>query len=52
MLQYLVAPFQRILRFSFSHMMQAERDEANLGLANSRIPPTWSVERDKVYPLR
>ena len=52
MLHYLVAPIHRVLQYCTSHMMQAERDDANLGLANSRIPPTWSVERDKAYPLR
>ena len=33
-------------------MQNVERAEANLGLANGRIPPTWSVENDKAYPLR
>lgn len=32
--------------------MQAEVNDANLGLANSRIPPTWCVENDARYPLR
>ena len=33
-------------------MLNAEQAEHNLGLANSRIPPTWSVESDRRYPLR
>ena len=33
-------------------MQAAEQAEANLGLANGRVPPTWSLERDKFYPLR
>ena len=33
-------------------MQAAEQAEANLGLANGRVPPTWSLERDKSYPLR
>ena len=33
-------------------MMQAEVADANLGLANSRIPLTWSLENDRKYPLR
>ena len=32
--------------------MQGEINDAHLGLANSRIPPTWSVENDRKYPLR
>ena len=33
-------------------MQAAQQAEANLGLANGRIPPTWSIENDKNYPLR
>ena len=51
-IRYLMAPIRRIFSVLFLHMMQAEIAEANLGLANSRIPPTWCIERDKVYPLR
>jgi hypothetical protein len=29
-----------------------ETAEHNLGLANSKVPPSWCVERDKQYPLR
>ena len=47
-----MAPLKRIFHILFLHMMQADIAEANLGLANSRIPPTWCVERDKIYPLR
>ena len=32
--------------------MNAENAEMNLGLANGRVPPSWSVEQDKRYPLR
>ena len=51
-MKYVLQPFMRIFKFLTMHMMQAARDDANLGLANSRIPPSWSVERDKIYPLR
>lgn len=51
-LKYVFGPFARIISYLSTNMMQAERDDANLGLANSRIPPTWSIERDKFYPLR
>lgn len=47
-----MAPLYRIFSILFVHMMQAEIAEANMGLANSRIPPSWCIERDKVYPLR
>jgi len=33
-------------------MLNAEQAEHNLGLANGRIPPTWSLESDRRYPLR
>ena len=33
-------------------MQAAEQAEHNLGLANSRVPPAWCVERDRTYPLR
>ena len=45
-------PFRRIFNILFFYMMQAEIAEANLGLANSRIPPSWCIERDRIYPLR
>ena len=32
--------------------MQHEYDAANLGIASAKIPPSWSPERDKIYPLR
>ena len=31
---------------------RAEVDALNLGIANSKIPPSWCVERDAEYPLR
>lgn len=33
-------------------MQQAEQNAEHLGLANGRVPPTWSLEKDKAYPLR
>jgi hypothetical protein len=32
--------------------MRQEIDAMNLGMANSKIPPSWSVENDKANPLR
>ena len=32
--------------------MRQEIDALNLGLANSKIPPSWTIERDHEYPLR
>jgi hypothetical protein len=32
--------------------MQHEYDAHNLGIASAKIPPSWSPERDKSYPLR
>ena len=33
-------------------MQAAEQAEHNLGLANGRVPPAWSVENDRKYTLR
>ena len=33
-------------------MSQAELNDLHLQSANSKIPPSWSPERDKSYPLR
>ena len=52
MLRYLWRPFRLIFRALFCFMQAQEQAEANLGLANGRVPPTWSVEQDKRYPLR
>ena len=49
---YLIQPFKNALSRMQCFMMAAEQAEANLGLANGRVPPTWSLERDKYYPLR
>ena len=49
---YLIQPFKNALSRLQCFMQAAEQAEANLGLANGRVPPTWSLERDKYYPLR
>ena len=53
---YVVQPFLKTFQRLFCHMQnnlrQEEQNEFNMGLANSRVPPTWSVEGDRRYPLR
>ena len=34
------------------YMQAAEQAEHHIGLANARVPPGWSVEQDRHYPLR
>ena len=34
------------------NLQQAEVNDMHLGIANSKVPPSWSPERDKQYPLR
>ena len=34
------------------HGMRHEIDGLQLGMANTKIPPAWSIETDKQYPLR
>ena len=46
-----IAPFRNSwLRMHFH--MQHEYDAHNLGIASAKIPPAWSPERDRIYPLR
>ena len=52
LLSYVIAPFKHAFLWQKFHMMQHEYDAANLGIASAKIPPSWSPERDKVYPLR
>jgi len=35
-----------------AQVLAQEMADHHMSLANSKIPPTWSAERDKVYPLR
>ena len=44
--------FQRLSCNMHRNLQQEEQSEFNMGLANSRVPPTWSVEGDRRYPLR
>ena len=50
--KYVFRVFIRMLLHSLFLFMDADEAAANLALANGKVPPTWSVERDKVYPLR
>jgi len=49
--KYVFAVFYRMfVQSSFCYM--DDNAAANLALANGKVPPTWCVERDRVYPLR
>ena len=39
-------------RMQFNMHNQTDNDHVNLGLVSAKIPPSWSPERDRVYPLR
>ena len=51
LLAYVIAPFKHAVLKQFCHM-QHEVDHYNLGIVSAKVPPSWSPERDKVYPLR
>ena len=51
LLKYASDPFRNVWLRQFSHM-QHEYDAHNLGIASAKIPPSWSPERDRQYPLR
>ena len=52
LLTYILKPFKNTWLHAQCHMMQHEMDALNLGIASSRVPPSWSPERDKIYLLR
>ena len=47
-----IAPFRNTFLRTRTNMMQHEYDAHNLGIASAKIPPAWSPERDRQYPLR
>ena len=47
-----IAPFRNALLRLKLQMFQHEHDTLNLGIASAKVPPSWSPERDKIYPLR
>ena len=53
LLKTAIAPFTNTwLRMKCMMMNQDEINHAHLGMANGKVPPSWSPERDKAYPLR
>ena len=51
-LAYFVAPFKHVWSSMRFNMQQAEQDHFNLGIVSAKVAPSWSPERDKIYPLR
>lgn len=51
LISYLSVPLRNMLQ-RFVLRMQHEYDAHNLGIASAKVPPSWSPERDKIYPLR
>ena len=52
LLKLACAPFSNALLRLKCSMMQDEVNAMHLGMANAKVPPAWSPERDKQYPLR
>lgn len=53
LLTYMINPVRNMLkRMQFNMYNQTDHDHVNLGLVSAKIPPSWSPERDRVYPLR
>jgi hypothetical protein len=53
-LLYLISPVRNMIKrmqFNMQHN-QSDHDHVNLGLVSAKIPPAWSPERDRHYPLR
>ena len=52
LLSYILAPFKHSwLRLHLS-MTQDEVNGMHLAMTNSKVPPSWTPERDRQYPLR
>ena len=51
-LQTAIAPFKHAWLRQRLTMYQEEMNAMNLGIANSKVPPSWAPEKDKQYPLR
>ena len=47
-----IAPFRNALFRLFFRMDRADIDHMHMGIASAKVPPGWSPERDKTYPLR
>ena len=47
-----IAPFRNIWLRTKLGMTQDELSHMNLGMSNAKVPPGWTPEKDKVYPLR
>ena len=47
-----IAPFRHAWLRQRLNMYQEEMNSMHLGIANSKVPPAWTPEKDKQYPLR
>ena len=47
-----IAPFKHAWLRQRLTMYQEEMNAMHLGIANSKVPPSWAPEKDKQYPLR